>query len=268
MSGFEFDKIVNFLAVKVFYPKDGEVCFTIVTKNKSYFKTSPKYNFYDLILNKRIFLDNILNFEVLFSSHIPFYDIYNDKKIDDSIIETQLEWNKKYIFELKKSNKREIILMTNKLKKMRLDDIIEYCYEVLFFKPTSFIREEIINECKLRKKFLLNTVDHGIFSKILALFEIKDEDFVKKDPLTITKCKKKWKSVIKFYVNKAKVKLKEELNSNKENPDLLIEVAEISKILDDVVNEIDVKEFKSPKEIAAYWPDILRPSPIYVINND
>jgi hypothetical protein len=267
MNSVEFNKIIDILAVKIFYPKDGEICFTIATRNKNYYKNN-KYNFFDLIENKHIFLENVLNFEILFSSHIPFFNIYNNKAIDSSIIETQIEWNIKYITELKKINKHETTLMCNKLKKMSFEDIVEYCYEVLFFKPSSTLKEDIIVECKQRKKFLLRTIDHGIFSKILALFEINDEDFIKQDVSLIAKCKKKWKDVIKFYINKAKLKLKEEVDNNKENTDLIIEVTEISKILDDITNEIDLKEFKSPKDIAKYWPDILRPSPIYVINND
>jgi hypothetical protein len=159
-----------------------------------------------------------------------------------------------------------------------INKLFVYVYEENTDKKNEVIRinpdlnenslQDIIVECKQRKKFLLRTIDHGIFSKILALFEINDEDFIKQDVSLIAKCKKKWKDVIKFYINKAKLKLKEEVDSNKENTDLIIEVTEISKILDDITNEIDLKEFKSPKDIAKYWPDILRPSPIYVINND
>jgi len=48
------------------------------------------------------------------------------------------------------------------------------------------------------------------------------------------------------------------------NEDLQIEVTEIKKLLQEVSNEIDTKVFETPKDVASYWPDLLKPSPRYV----
>jgi hypothetical protein len=263
----EFLKIANILAVKIYFHENSEVCATIVTRNKKYFVNTKKNNFFDLIRNKNICIPKILDYEILFCSHISMFELLNDKNINQESIDEQFNWNFKYIKELKKSNRQEILNMTNILKKLSLNELHEYCRETLFFVPVSTVRADIINECKERKKFLLATVDHGIFSKILALFDINDEDFIRQDPAIVNKCKEKWKTVITYYINKAKYKLNKELEENKNDTDLIVEVNEITKILDDITTEIDTKVFKSPKEIVSYWPELLRPAPLYVLEN-
>ena len=267
MNEEEFLKITNLLAVKVYFHNNSEVCTTIVTKSKKYFDETKKNNFFDLIKNKNVYIEKILDYEILFCNHISIYNILNNKKISQELIDEQFNWNCKYIEELKKNNKREMLHTTNILKKLSLNELYEYCSETLFFIPISVDHTGILNECKKRKKFLLTTVDHGVFSKILALFDINDEDFIKQDSVIIGKCKEKWKAVITYYINKAKHKLNKELEENKNDTDLIVEVNEIKKILDDITTEIDVKVFKSPKEIASYWPELLRPAPLYVIEN-
>lgn len=261
----EFLKIANTLAVKIFFHHNSEVCTTIVTKNKKYFVETKKNNFFDLIKNKNIYIDKVLDYEILFCSHISMYHLLNDKEINQQSIDEQFNWNYKYIEELKKSNRRETLYMINTLKSLSLDELYEYCSEKLFFLPISSDRNIIIKECKERKKFLLTTVDHGVFSKILALFDINEEDFIKQDPIIVGKCKEKWKGVITYYVNKAKRALSKELEENKDDTDLLVEVNEITKLLDSIPADIDIKSFASPKEIASYWPELLNPPPIYVL---
>jgi hypothetical protein len=205
----QFLKIANILAVKVYFHNNSEICTTIVTKNKKYFDVTKKNNFFDLIKNKNILIDKILDYEILFCSHISMFDLLNNKKINQESIDEQFNWNFKYIAELKKSNRREILHTTTALKKLSLNELHEYCRETLFFIPVGVEHTTIIDECKERKKFLLTTVDHGVFSKILALFDINDEDFIKQDPVIVSKCKEKWKAVITYYINKAKHKLNE-----------------------------------------------------------
>jgi hypothetical protein len=263
-----FLKIVNLLAVKVTFHLNGEVCTTIVTKNSKYFIPNKNNNFFDLIKKKNIYIDKILAYEMLFCNHISMPDLLNDKFIDDKKIQDHFEWNFNCILEHKKNIKREMFRLTKEIKNLTLSELLDYCNDSLFFTPTKQTREDILVEIKNRKKFLLTTVDHGIFTKLLNVFEIADEDFLKNDSLLVVKCKEKWKNKIKNYINKAKCKLNKELEENKDDTDLVLEVEEISKILDNIEVEFEEKEFKSPKEIASYWPDLLKPTPIYVLENN
>jgi uncharacterized protein YjcR len=135
-------------------------------------------------------------------------------------------------------------------------------------QPQGAIKEEIIEEMKNRKAVLLQAIDGGVVEKITSIFEIDDKDLLSEDIVLITKCKEKWKGVIKFYVNKALSQLDEELKNSKidsDYKDLYIEVEEIKNILSSSYDEIENKEFQSPKDVASYWPDILKPCPLYVL---
>jgi len=259
-----FLKIVNILAVKVIYHEGGEICSSIVTKNKKYFTLAKNKNFFDLIKNKSVYLDKILDFEMLFCNHISISDLLNDKLIDDKKILDHFEWNFKYIKELKKNYNRDLRNLKKQLNQLDLNEIKEYCNENLFFNPIYTEKVKIIKEALKRKKFLLTTIDHGIFTKILNIFDITDEDFLKRDIYLVDKCKNRWKAFIDVYVDKAKNKLKKELEENKEDSDLTIEVEEIVKMLDVVSHEIENQKFETPRDVASYWPKLLMPAPFYV----
>jgi len=260
-----FLKIVNLLAVKITFHLNGEICTTIVTKNKKYFIPSKNNNFFDLIKKKNIYMDEILDYEMLFCNHISMPDLLNDKCIDDTKIQDHFDWNFNCIQEHKKNIKREMLRLTKKIKSLTLSELMDYCNDSLFFTPINKTREDILAEIKNRKKFLLTTVDHGIFNKLLSVLEITDEDFLKNDSRLVEKCKSKWKSLINVYIDKAKQKLNDELRDSDDNSDLQIEITEITKTLDEINIDIENKSFETPKDVASFWPELLRPAPIYAL---
>jgi len=260
-----FLKIVNLLAVKITFHYNGEVCTTIVTKNKKYFIPNKNNNFFDLIKKKNIYIDEILDYEILFCNHISMPDLLNDKSIDEKKIQEHFEWNFNCIQEHKNNIKREMLRLTKKIKNLTLPELVDYCNDSLFFTPINKTREDILIEIKNRKKFLLTTVDHGIFTKLLSVFEIADEDFLKNDRLLVEKCKSKWKSLINVYIDKAKQKLNDELQDSDDNTDLQIEITEITKTLDEINIDIENKSFETPKDVACFWPELLRPAPLYAL---
>jgi len=260
-----FLKIVNVLAVKIYFNFNNEVCTTIVTRNKNYFKKTKNNNYFDLIKNKNIYVDEVLDYEILFCNHISIPDLLNDKKINSDHIKDHFVWNSKCIQEHKKNIKREIIRLTKNIKNLSLPELFEYCDEYLFFKPSKQTRDDIIKEIKNRKKFLLTTVDNGIFNKLLSILEINNEDFLKQDKKVVEKCKYKWKIVLNKYIDKAKQKLNIELQDNRDDTDLQVEISEINKILDQINIDIENQQFETPKDVACFWPDLLRPAPLYAL---
>jgi hypothetical protein len=260
-----FLKIVNLLAVKITFHYNGEVCTTIVTKNKKYFIPNKNNNFFDLIKKKNIYIDEILDYEILFCNHISMPDLLNDKSIDEKKIQEHFEWNFNCIQEHQKNIKREMFRLTKKIKNLTLSELVDYCNDTLFFIPINKTREDILVEIKNRKKFLLTTVDNGIFTKLLSVFEIADEDFLKNDSCLVEKCKNKWKALINVYIDKAKQKLNDELQDSGDNTDLQIEITEITKTLDEINIDIENKSFETPKDVACFWPELLRPAPIYAL---
>jgi hypothetical protein len=261
----------KYLIITIHYKKQNNICFSLVTKHPDFYKSSEKYNFYDLIAKKQVYynLDDIFEYYMQFADNINIKSIFdNTFKLNNSELKKHLEYNIEFAKKFNQIKTKEIRNITSKFKNKSLNEILEECSEVLFFTPKSTLKEEIIQEMKERKSLLLQAIDGGVIEKITSIFQIMDEDLLSNDPNVITNCKEKWKGVINFYVNKALTQLDKELEVSKIDNnynDLKIEVTEIKNILKDSYNEIEIKEFKSPKDIASYWPDILMPSPLYVL---
>jgi hypothetical protein len=261
----------KYLIITIHYKKQNNICFSLVTKHPDFYKSSEKYNFYDLIAKKQVYfnLDDIFEYYMQFADSINIKSIFdNTFKLNNAELKKHLEYNIEFAKKFNQIKTKEIRNITSKFKNKSLNEILEECSEVLFFTPKSTLKEEIIQEMKERKSLLLQAIDGGVIEKITSIFQIMDEDLLSNDPNVITNCKEKWKGVINFYVNKALTQLDKELEVSKIDNnynDLEIEVTEIKNILKDSYNEIEIKEFKSPKDIASYWPDILMPSPLYVL---
>jgi len=257
----------KYLAVIVQYHKNNNICFSIVTRNPNYYVENKNKNFYDFILKKQVTIDidNIVYFYMQFSDLVDYGKIRKETlKLDDAELKKHFEYNIKFadmFNKIKAKEKREISRIT---KKMSINDLLTECSENLFFTPTASTKEGIVSEMKKRKEFLLQTIDGGIVEKITSIFDIKDEELFSTDKNIINKCKEKWKSCIVKYCDKAKKMLEEERKGEWNSEDLSIEIEEINNMLDITVKEFEEKPFTTPKEIASFWPDILKPAPKYV----
>jgi hypothetical protein len=258
----------DYLAVIVHYHNNNNICFKIITRNPRFFKGKNKTNFYDFVHKKEIYLDikEIEAFYMQFADKIKIGEIrkkiFNPGCVE---LEEHLEYNIKFADMFNNIMSKEVRNITKITKNMTEDDLRIECSENLFFTPISSTREKIIAEMKARKKFLLQTIDGGVVEKITSIFNIKDDEILSSDVKIINKCKANWKKCILFYCDKAKKMLEEERKGDWNSEDLLIEISEIHNMLDLVVKEFEEKQFLSPKEVASYWPDILKPAPIYVV---
>jgi hypothetical protein len=258
----------KYLAVTILYPKEDCIAFSIVTKNPNFLKNPYKYNFYDFFLKKEIKFktENIVDFHFKFTEHVDTKKIhYNNLDLSDKLLKNHFDRTQAYIECFFKSKSREFRKITKYINKNEFSEIVDYCREELYFYPQSTNKKEICKEMKKRKAFLMQTIDGGHISKLVSIFDIKDEDLISKDKKIVKKCKEKWKDVILLYCNKAKKQLAAEIKESENDTDLIIEVQEISKMLDQTIQEFEKKEFSTPKEIASFWPELLRPDPNYVI---
>jgi len=258
----------KYLAVTILYPKDDCIAFSIVTKNPNFLKTPKKYNFYDFFLKKEINIkiENIVDFHFKFTEYVDTKKVNDDNlDLNDSLLKNHIDRTQAYVECFNKNKSKENRKITKFVNENEFPEIVDYCKEELYFYPKSTNKNDICKEMKKRKVFLMQTIDGGHISKLVSIFDIKDEDLLSKDLDVIKKCKEKWKDVIISYCNKAKKQLTAEIKEYKDDTDLIIEVQEISKMLDQTVHEFEKKEFSSPKDIATFWPELLRPDPTYVI---
>jgi hypothetical protein len=259
-------KYSKFYICMTTYFDGNELVFGFLTRAEKYYKENNKYNFYDLYRRKNIKIDNVLKFEVLFSpDKINSYHLFNGL-FDYKDLEPHYANNQEFINDIIDRHKKEVKTEYEKWQSMDYYSLREECYEKLFFDPNSSERPEILKKMKQRKQYLLTTVDNGRTSKILAILEITEDKLYEKDAQLVESCKNKWKNVISFYAQKAYASLDKEINNieNKEElPDLQIEVSEIKQMLDDMCCEIESKEFAAPINVVEYWPELLKPSPIY-----
>jgi len=243
-----------------------ELVYGFLTRAEKYYKENNKYNFYDLYRRKNIKVDNVLKFEVLFSpKKINSYHLFTGQ-FDPKDLESHYISNQEFINDIIDRHKKEVKTEYEKWQSMDYYSLKEECYEKLFFDPNSSERPEILKKMKQRKEYLLTTVDGGKLSKVLAILEIPEDKLYEKDEQLVESCKSKWKGVITFYAQRAYASLDKEINSieNKEElPDLQIEVSEIKQMLDEICCEIENKEFATPIDVVEYWPELLKPAPIY-----
>jgi hypothetical protein len=243
-----------------------EVVYGFLTRVKKFYKENNKYNFYDMYRRKNVKIDNVLKFEVLFSPQkINSFHVFSGE-FDPKDLEPHYTNNQEFINDIKDRHKKEIDTEYEKWKTMDYYSLKEECYEKLFFDPNISDRPEMLKKMKQRKEYLLTTVDEGRLSKILAILEITEDKLYENNAQLVESCKNKWKGVISFYAQKAYASLDKELNNieNKEElPDLQIEVGEIKQMLDDMCSEIENKEFATPIDVVEYWPELLKPAPIY-----
>jgi hypothetical protein len=265
-------KYAEYYACYVHYFDGEEVVITFLTRNQRFYTPCDEYNFYDMYKRKNVLIKTALSFEVWFvPPNLNGYLLFNNmfKQTDlDSHFKNTLDCIE-FIY---KKTKQESQKLIKRWKTMSFYDLKEECYEKLFFEPKSQTTPELIKEMKDRQEYLNTTVDGGIISKVLAVMEIPEQELYLENTNIVESCKKKWKSVISFYAQKAKNQLDMELEDAKKTndisvSDLTVEVTEIKKVLDDVTDEIDKMAFKTPNEIASFWPDLLKPSPIYVLKS-
>jgi len=243
---------------------DNEACIGLITRNPRFYKLKNSNTFYDLLRNKYVTItpENYLNFCLWFKPEKTFFDILNGN-YTQADMQPHLDNHVKLVDEYNKKIKTNITEKINEWSKEEVNGLYEICIEELFFKPFWTGKQDMINEMKDRLSFLSLTVDHGIISKLLAIFEIPEDKLLSKDVQVVEQCKSKWKGVIEFYVDKASRVLDRELASGF-NEDLQIEVTEIKKLLTEIASEIDAKVFETPKDVASYWPELLKPTPRYV----
>jgi len=260
----ELYKYVNIFICCVEFIDEGEACVALVTRNKKYFNSFKNNTFYDFIRSKNIVLnkENFLNFKVMYFPNITTHDIFKGK-YKEADLNIHFNNNIALANKFKNQNKSVVRKKVKDWELLQPHELYEICIEELFFAPRSTVKSDMIIEMKKRLQFLSLTVDHGIISKLLAIFEIPEDKFLSNEKDVVRQCKEKWKGVIKFYVNKASNVLDKELSTNF-SEDLQIEVSEIKKLLTEITDEIDSKHFETPKDVASYWPELLKPSPIYV----
>jgi len=261
-------KYSKFYICLVEYFDKNELVFSFVTRSSKYYSESSNYEFFDLIKNKNINIDNLLNFRILFPTKTPSYYIFNGE-FNHSELDEHYKNCEEFIAEHIKLNKKAVNENFKRWKEMEFFDLKEECIEKLFFVPESSDREKLLKEMKARLKYLQTVVDGGVTSKLLSILEITEDKLYTNDIRVIEDCKKKWKGVIAFYANKAFKQLDEEIKnetSKEEQIDLNIEVKEIKNLIIEMSNEIDDKKFDTPLEVASFWPTLLRPSPVYVLN--
>jgi len=263
----ELIKYAEFYICMVEYFDGIEPVFTFVTRVPKYYSNNEKYEFYDLIKNKNVNLDNILNFKIYFSPKTPSFYVFN-KKIDNKELDEHYKNCEEFIHEFVTQNKKKLNESFNSWKNMEYFDLKEECIERLFFIPESSDREKLLKEMKNRLKYLQTVVDGGVISKLLSILEISEDKLYVEDKGIVNSCKEKWKGVIKFYANKAFKQLDEEIKNithKEDKNDMLIESQEIKKMIVEMCDEINTKEFKTPQEVVGFWPALLKPSPVYVI---
>jgi len=260
-------KYSKFYICLVEYFDKNELVFSFVTRSSKYYSESSNYEFFDLIKNKNINIDNLLNFRILFPTKTPSYYIFNGE-FNHSELDEHYKNCEEFIAEYIKLNKKAVNENFKRWKEMEFFDLKEECIEKLFFVPESSDREKLLKEMKNRLKYLQTVVDGGVISKLLSILEISEDKLFVEDKGIVNSCKEKWKGVIKFYAHKAFKQLDEEIKNitlKEDKNDMLIESQEIKKMIVEMCDEIDTKEFKTPQEVVEFWPALLKPSPVYVI---